>query len=195
MGEYFHLSLFYFFVSDFLLNMSPLLLKQMSDYDFFPLRLTSHIGKELATVDGFKSWSVHIPTIIHADQKSWNIMTDFMINTISKDLDVEFITDMYVLEYLYNHHTEEELNIVSWERLTYNGFPYKRKGDHVSVDCAGAMNRLGCHLSHHHTHEAVDNKLFPKVPGVKEGDLNSSLNKRSDAANIMLRQFKEACFK
>jgi hypothetical protein len=117
-----------------------------------------------------------------------------MIDTISKDLDVDYMSDMYMLEYLYNHSTEQELGITSWERLTYSGFPYKKDGETIKMDCAGAMSRLGAHLSHSDTHKAVDNGLFPKVPGVVEGDLHSYMNKRSDAANIMLRQFREACF-
>ncbi|KAL3805904.1 hypothetical protein HJC23_007865 [Cyclotella cryptica] len=167
----------------------------MSDYDFFPLRLTSLIGKELAALPGFKSYSVHVPTLLNGDYKSWNVITNLIIDTISKDLEVDFLSDMYVLEYIYNHHTEEELGITAWERLTYSGFPYKKDGDRISVDCSGAMANLGAHLSHHDTHLAVDNGIFPKVEGVTMGDLGSSMNKRAEAANIMLRQFREACFR
>ncbi|KAL7479441.1 hypothetical protein ACHAW6_005242 [Cyclotella cf. meneghiniana] len=167
----------------------------MSDYDFFPLRLTSVIGKELAALPGFKSYSVHVPTLLHSDTKSWNFITNLIVDTISKDLEVDFLSDMYVLEYIYNHHTEEELGITAWERLTYSGFPYNKDGDTISVDCPGAMATLGAHLSHHDTHLAVDNGIFPKVLGVTVGDLGSSMNNRAEAANIMLRQFRDACFR
>lgn len=167
----------------------------MSDYDFFPLRLTSAIGKELGSVKGFKSWSVHVPTLIHADQGSWNKITNLMVDTIDKDLDVDYMSDMYMLEYLYKHHSEDELGITAWERLTYSGFPYKKDGDVIKVDCPGAMSRLGAHLSHSDTHKAVDNGLFPKVPGCVKGDLHSCMNRRSEAANVMLRQFREVCFR
>ncbi|KAL3777414.1 hypothetical protein ACHAWO_004769 [Cyclotella atomus] len=167
----------------------------MSDYDFFPLRLTSAIGKELGAAKGFKSWSVHVPTLIHADQASWNKITNMMVDTIDKDLDVDYMSDMYMLEYLYNHHSEEELGISTWERLIYPGFTYVKDGTNVKMDCAGAMSRLGAHLSHMDTHKAVDNGLFPKVPGCVEGDLHSCMNRRSDAANVMLKQFREVCFR
>ena len=39
-----------------------------------------------------------------------------MVDTISKDLDVDYMSDMYILEYLYNYHTKEELGISAWER-------------------------------------------------------------------------------
>ena len=163
--------------------------------DFFPLRLTAVIGKELGSVQGFKSWSVHVPTLIHADKKSWNKITDLMVDTISKDLNIEYMSDMYMLEYLYKHHSEEELGITSWERLTYAGFPYKHTdGEPIRLDCFGAMSRLGAHLSHSDTHKAVNDGLFPKVDGCKARDLHSCMNKRAEAANIMLRQFREVCF-
>jgi hypothetical protein len=167
----------------------------MSDYDFFPLRLTSAIGKELGAVKGFKSWSVHVPTLIHADHASWNKITNMMVDTIDKDLDIEYMSDMYMLEYLYNHHSEEELGISTWERLTYSGFPYKKDGMDIKVDCHGAMSKLGAHLSHSDTHKAFDNGLFPKVPGCVPSDLHSCMDRRSEAANVMLRQFREVCFR
>jgi hypothetical protein len=167
----------------------------MSDYDFFPLMLTAKIGKELAAEPGFKSWSVHVPTLIHADHKSWNVVTNLMIDVLSKDLNVDFISDMYVLEYLYNNYSEKELGISTWERLTYSGFPFKKDGKDIYFDCAGATATLGAHLSHHDSREAVDNGLYPKLEGVPAGDLGAHIDKRAEAAASMMRTFKLSCLK
>jgi len=167
----------------------------MSDYDFFPLTLTAKVGRELAANPGFKSWSAHVPTLLHSDHQSWNVVTDLMIDTVSKDLDVEFISDMYLLKYLYEHYSEADLGISSWEMLTYSGFPYKKDGDDIFFDCAGATARLGAHLSHHDSRKAVNNGLFPKVEGVTEGNLGEHMNKRAEAASIMMRTFKQTCSK
>jgi hypothetical protein len=167
----------------------------MSDYDFFPLMLTAKIGKELGAEPGFKSWSVHVPTLIHADHKSWNVVTNLMIDVVEKDMDVDFISDMYLLKYLYDHYSEDDLGITTWERQTYSGFPFKKRGKEVSFDCAGATMKLGAHLSHHDTHKALDDGIFPTIPGVREGDLGEHMNKRAEAAASMLRTFKETCLK
>ena len=126
-------------------------------------------------------------------------MTDKMIDAVSKDLDVEIMSDMYLLRYLYNHHTEEELGISAWELLTYPGFPMVRNTEseehEISINCGAAMTRLGAHLSHYDTHKAVDDGTFPRVPDTDLKNLSDCMDKRSEAANIMVQQFREKCFK
>ena len=102
-----------------------------------------------------------------------------------------------MLEYLYNHHTEKELGISAWERLTYPGFPMNRDTNthEINIHCGAAMTRLGAHLSHSDTHKAVDSGIFPRVPNTNLKDLHDCMNKRSEAANIMVQQFRERCFK
>jgi hypothetical protein len=168
----------------------------MSDYDAFPLLLTGEVGYELMSMDGFKSWSVHIPTLIHADKRSWERMVDYMIKVISPDLDVEIITDMYVLRYLEKHFTKEELNIKKWEYMTYHGgYIYKRVegSDKVEVDCDGANVALAAHLSHHDTHKAVEGGLFPKLEGMRDGDVHAGTERRGEAATIMMKDYREKC--
>jgi hypothetical protein len=168
----------------------------MSDYDAFPLLLTGEVGYELMSMDGFKSWSVHVPTLIHADKRSWERMVDYMIKVISPDLDVEIITDMYVLRYLEKQFTKEELNIKKWEYMTYHGgYIYKRVegSDKVEVDCDGANVALAAHLSHHDTHKAVEGGLFPKLEGMRDGDVHAGTERRGEAATIMMKDYREKC--
>lgn len=168
---------------------------QMVDYDFFPLTLTPSIGQELASTPGFKSWSVHVPTLIHADHDAWNVITDKMIDIVDKDLEVEFISDMYLLRYLHNNFSEKELSISSWESKAYPGFPYMKNGDYVVIDCPGAKSSLGAHLSHSSTHMAVNAGLFPKVQGIQTGDLESHMERRAEAAEVMLKEVRDKCLK
>ena len=169
----------------------------MSDYDAFPLLLTGEVGHELMSMDGFKSWSVHVPTLIHADKLSWERMIDYMIKVISPDLAIEKITDMLVLEYLYNKFSEEELNIKTWEVMTFEGaYVYKRneESNKVEIDCDGANFALASHLSHHDTREAIIHGIFPKLEGMKEGDVQAGTERRAEAATIMMKDYRTKCF-
>ena len=169
----------------------------MSDYDAFPLLLTGEVGWELMSTVGFKSWSVHVPTLIHADRMSWENMVDYIIKVVSPDLNIEKMTDMLVLEYLYNHFSKEELNIKTWDVMTYEGaYVYKREdeSDKVVVDCDGANLALASHLSHHDTREAVEKGLFPKLDGMKDGDVQEGTERRAEAATIMMKEYRAKCF-
>lgn len=169
----------------------------MSDYDAFPLLLTGEVGRELMSTEGFKSWSVHVPTLIHADKASWERVIDYMIRVITPDLNIALLTDMLVLEHLYRTFTEEELNIKTWEVHTYEGaYVYKHVegSDNLVVDCDKANLALASHLSHHDTRKAVENGLFPKLEGMKAGDVSEGFERRAEAATIMMKDYRESCF-
>lgn len=169
----------------------------MSDYDAFPLLLTGEVGYELMSMDGFKSWSVHVPTLIHADKLSWERMIDYMIKVITPDLAVEMITDMLVLEYLHNTFSEKELNIKTWKVMTYEGaYVYKRneESNKVEIDCDGANFALASHLSHHDTRKAVLHGLFPRLEGMEDGDVEAGTERRAEAATIMMENYRTKCF-
>lgn len=149
------------------------------------------------STQGFKSWSAHVPTLIHADKASWERMIDYMIKVISPDLDIDLLTDMLVLEYLYRQFTEEELNIKTWEVQTFEGaYVYKHieGSDKLVVDCERANLALASHLSHHDTREAVVKGLFPKLEGMKDGDVSEGFERRGEAATIMMKDYRESCF-
>lgn len=168
----------------------------MSDYDTFPLSLTSEVGQELMSVEGFKSWSAHVPALIHADRMSWERMIDYMLTVISPDLDVKLISDMRVLLYLYENFTEEELNIKIWEMKTYEeGYIYKHVegSDELVVDCEGTNLALASHLSHYRTKMAVKNGLYPKLEGMRNGNEVEGTERRWEAANIMMKDYRETC--
>ena len=169
----------------------------MSDYDAFPLLLTGEVGWELMSMSGFKSWSVHVPTLIHADRMSWENIVDYMIKVVSPDLKIEKMTDMLVLEYLYNQFSEDELNIKTWDVMTYEGAYVYRRDDEtgkIAVDCDGANVALASHLSHHDTREAVEHGLFPKLDGMRDGDVQAGTERRAEAATIMMKDYRDKCF-
>jgi hypothetical protein len=169
----------------------------MSDYDAFPLLLTGEVGYELMSVEGFKSWALHVPTLIHADRMSWERMLDYMIKVISPDLDVEMITDMFVLNYLHENFPEEELDIKTWEVQTYHGayiYKHVEGSDKPAVDCEQANLALVSHLSHHDTRNAVINGLYPKLEGMIDRDARAGLERRAEAATVMMNDYRETCF-
>eukprot|EP00804_Cyclotella_cryptica_P005499 CCRYP_003009-RA/>CCRYP_003009-RA protein AED:0.07 eAED:0.07 QI:257/1/1/1/0.5/0.33/3/178/393 len=168
----------------------------MSDYDTFPLLLTGEVGKELMSMDGFKSWSFHVPTLIHADRSSWDRIIDLMMSVISPDLDVEMLTDMLVLEYLYKNLSEDEMHITVWENFMYEGaYIYKQvEGkEGLQIDCEGANLALAAHISHHDTRKSIVNGVFPKIEGMKAGDVSEGTERRADAAKIMMKDYREQC--
>jgi hypothetical protein len=171
-------------------------LLQLSDYDAFPLLLTGEVGIELMSIDGFKSWSRHVPTLIHADKGSWDLIIDFMIQVISPDLDVEHVTDMFVLLFLYEHYSEDDLHITLWENMVFSGAVYKKVvgKDEPEIDCNKANLALAFHLSHFDTEQSINNGLYPKLEGMAEGNVAEGTERRADAARIMMKDYRKVCF-
>jgi hypothetical protein len=62
------------------------------------------------------------------------------------------------------------------------------------VDCEGANLALASHLSHHDTRNAVINGLYPKLEGMRDGDVVQGTERRAEAATIMMKDYRETCF-
>ena len=164
----------------------------MSDYDLFPLTLTSMKGMELMSTPGFKTYGGQVPALIHADQRSWDKIVQMMIHVLTPELDHGFISDMMIFEYLHQHYTHDELGITYWEFDLWKKFPYKRlpgKEDPV-IDCELVKNHLAAHLSHRGSQEAFEvTHTYPRIEEtIKKGEYAEF---RSQAADVMMRDLGE----
>ena len=164
----------------------------MSDYDTFPLTLTGEKGLELMKQPGFKSYTRHVPSLLHSDQESWNKMVGLMIDHVRPDLDTKNrVSDMVVLKYLHDHFSLEELGVTVWEGSVYAGFPYIPSNVQPVIDCDKAKQYLAAHLSHASSHNDYTNlHTYPKIEGMTEQD---HAEKRAEAGTIMMNDFKQQC--
>jgi hypothetical protein len=170
-----------------------------SDYDTFPLSLTAEKGLELMKMPGFKSWTKHVPSLLHGDQDSWNKMVDIMIDHIKDDLDTKFrISDMVIIMYLKDHFDLKDLGITVWEGKVYSGFPYHPDKIEPTIDCDTAKEYLAAHISHASSQADYNVKhTYPKLGGkgvvVLGENVHYSAEYRAEAATVMMEDFKKEC--
>jgi hypothetical protein len=161
--------------------------------DFFPLTLTAEKGIELAKQPGFKTWAAHVPTLIHSDKRGWNKLASLMIDSITEDVGLEKVTDMFVLKLLHDYLSDEEMGVTLWRNNYSYGFPYVATDDEdgPQIDCELASSKLGAHLSHYAVETvAEEKKNYPMIEGMKEGE---NVQRRGEAAMIMLKDYREKC--
>ena len=164
----------------------------MSDYDLFPLTLTSEKGRELMKQPGFKTYGKHVPALIHADTSSWERIVQMMIENVKPDMDLSFISDMMVLKFLHEHYSEEQMGVSTWEVDLWDGFPYKKvQGEqHPVIDCELVKNHLAAHLSHSGVHKAyVVTHTYPHIElEIKEAE---HAEYRAQAADVMMNDMNQ----
>ena len=170
-----------------------------SDYDTFPLTLTAEKGLELMATPGFKSWTRHVPSLLHGDQQSWNKMVDVMINHIREDLDSRYrISDMVIIMFLRDHYNLNDLGITVWEGQVYPGFPYHPSDEKPTIDCTTARQYLAAHISHASSQTDYNDKhTYPKLKGkgmvITADNVHYSAENRAEAGAIMIEDFKNEC--
>jgi hypothetical protein len=164
----------------------------MSDYDLFPLTLTGYKGLELMSKPGFKTYGGHVPALIHADQQSWERIVQMMIDNLYPDMNIDFISDMMVLEYLHRNYKEEDMGVTTWEFDLWKKFPYKRVPgqENPVIDCTLVQGNLAAHLSHRGAQEAQEvTHTYPKIQEeMKEGEYAEF---RAQAADVMMRDLAQ----
>ena len=135
------------------------------------------------------------PTLIHADKKGWNELASMKIDTVSEDVGLKRITDMFILQLLHDVFTKEEMDVTLWMNNYSYGFPYNASEDDKEgpqIDCEMA-DKIGAHLSHYTVRElAEEEKNYPKIEGMKDQE---GMQKRAEAAVIMLNDYRDKCKK
>ena len=170
-----------------------------SDYDTFPLTLTGKLGLDLMKEPGFKSWTLHVPSLLHGDQQSWNKMVDLMIDHIRPDLDTTYrISDMVIFMYLRDHYNLEDLGITKWEASVYPGFPYKPSDVKPTIDCDKARQFLAAHISHASSNADYNEKhTYPKLQHkgivITDPSVKYEAENRAEAGAIMVEDFEKEC--
>ena len=170
----------------------------MTDYDTFPISLDAEKGLEISKEPGFKSYSRHVPNVIHAPAEAWDRVLESMLKTLPDDpskppdYDMPKVTDMLALKKAESMYSRESMMITVWEKGA-EGFIYKDvkdKNDPLEIDCELAKKKKVAHLSHFDTHQAWKQHKYPRLEGVTRGNF---MNRKSEAALVLLKDFKEQC--
>ena len=167
----------------------------MSDYDTFPLGLTAEEGLEIAKLPGFKSYSIHVPNIIHADQVAWGRVLSAMIRVFPETWGPGvLVTDMLMLRDAKNRYNDESMMITEWKRDS-GSFMYnlpKNETDDLEINCEAARSAKVAHLSHSDCHKAFETyHTYPRLEGGVT--MENLLERRGEAALVLMKDYRENC--
>ncbi len=171
----------------------------MTDYDTFPITLDAEKGLEISKEPGFKSYSLHVPNVIHAPPEAWDRVLQLMLKTLPDDPNeppdyiLPTVTDMFALQKAESVYSRDDMMITVWENGS-TAFFYKKvedENDPLEIDCELAKKKKVAHLSHYDTHQAWKKyHTYPKFEGVTRGNF---IERRGEAALVLLKDFKEQC--
>ena len=158
----------------------------MSDYDTFPLNLSAEAALEIAKDGTFKSFSRHVPCLIHASREEWERVFHLMV------------------DYVDQHGKRSDMQAllgVSWGPSNYkmiftdNGVAYihsRHKDGELYIDCKKLKNKKFAHLSHKATSDAWSWGLYPKIDDDVH-NFSNALSRRGEAAMIAMKDYREQC--
>lgn len=165
----------------------------MSDYDTFPMGLSAEEGLDIASKPGFKSYSYHVPCIIHASREEWDKVLQIIINIIPSEGKLpgnDLVSDMNLLLHAYWRFGKKAMGISMWRRGAI-GFPYtKSENGELVVRCNVARIAKVFHLSHHDCERAYDENIYPQLDGLRKSDV---FERRSEAAIAVIRDYASQC--
>ena len=166
----------------------------MSDYDTFPLGLTSEEAMEIEKMPGFKSYAEHVPNIIHSDAKHWESILEKLIHpsdehNLNPNLQRKaMITDMLMLLKVQHRYGNDALGISVWEHKS-GGFLYDLQGN---INCAKSRLNMVAHLSHTECEVAHRKGLYPYIGGDKVTE-KTVVHRRHEAAQKLMNDFRSKC--
>ncbi len=161
----------------------------ISDYDLFPLSLSAERGRKIEQGDdkSFKSFSLHVPCLMHSSQDDWNRVIHLMIDDLPENNDgYLLISDMLTLRDI--DHSEG----MSMSQEVLKHFPYKTndEGD-LELECAEDQF-LAVHLSPYECSEAFRHGRYPIIADDIIDGSDAVLN-RADAAAKLMSDYNDSC--
>jgi len=162
----------------------------MSDYDVFPLALDSEVGLELGEDDTFKSFSVHVPCLLHASASEYDRIIHLMIEMLPpKRTPWEVISDMRSLLHLDQWRGRSGMK---WSD-DVSGIIYERNEEGYQwINCKVGQSKLAVHLSHHECDRAIREGRYPEIEKMPKY-VHEALERRSDAALKLMTHYKDKC--
>jgi len=155
----------------------------MSDYDTYPLHITSSDGHYLPNGGKFTVFERYVPSLISASASEWDRLAIDVIEQVLDKFAAEGTqvrySDMYALEDLWNKSPEE--NRVFIAILRVDSYPY---AEMHKMDCEKASNLLALHLAHSYTRHARDHGLIPD---------SLSDNERYKYSTVIEQDWQEQC--
>lgn len=164
----------------------------MSDYDTFPLGLTAEEGLEIAKQPGFKSYSLHVPNIIHATAAAWDRVMHAMLRVMPEEYEKRQpgdpqVTDMLMLLDAKNQFDNESMMITEWKSES-RGFMYNETT--LEILCDAARLAKVAHLSHADCETAYELHTYPQFDGLNSTNF---IEKRGEAALKYMNDYREQC--
>ena len=168
----------------------------MSDYDTFPLGLTSEEALDIGKMPGFKSYAEHVPNIIHSDAEHWESILEKLIHPPDElqerdpklsEYEKRMVTDMIMLLEAQKKYGNKALGISVWEHKS-TGFLYNLQGN---INCARGRHNKVAHLSHTECEVAYRKDLYPDIGG--EVNEKTIVHRRHEAAQKLMNDFRSKC--
>ena len=179
----------------------------MSDYDTFPLSLTAEEALEIEMIPGFKSYSKHVPNLIHSDSEHWIKLLRKLVrppDMVRRNQDQtlperqkSLVTDMLALKDVTKvdengDFVDRDTGITVFEYES-TGMIYTRDetSGNLVIDCEQGMKNKVSHLSHGECRRALDAGTYTPL----EGEVNEDnyVDRRPEAAIKMIEDFHSTC--
>lgn len=135
----------------------------MSDYDVFPLQLDAEEGRKIANDGTFKSFSRHVPCLIHASRNEWDRVIHLMIDQLDNRRGK--ISDMFMLK-----QVEQSLGMsgMIWSAEVADTFIYsKNMTGGLFINCEHFSWMRAVHLSHAGVQNAWKMGIHPHLDKVR----------------------------
>jgi len=159
----------------------------MSDYDVFPLGLDAEEGRKIANNVAFKSFSRHVPCLIHASRDEWDRVIHLMIGQLENRRGK--ISDMFMLK-----QVKQSLGMVgmTWSAEVADTFIYsKNMTGGLFIDCKHFSWMKAIHLSHAGVESAWKLGIHPNIEGVHGP--GTAIRRRGESSVQLMKDFHQQC--
>ena len=133
----------------------------MSDYDVFPMGITTEPGITLPNSGSFTCWDIYIPSLLSGNNDEWNRMTLILLDFVIEDSQKasrsikKRISDMNGLRAINAENPDTFIH----EQKVFQGFPYYEEKYRMACYTLSKSKIYAVHLSHVGTAHAIEHGL------------------------------------
>jgi len=148
----------------------------LTDYDTFPIGITTLTGLNLPNEGKFTSYEQHVPSLMSGNGEEWNRVTNIVLERALKEKDSNEITIYSDMLALFDLHKEDAESVLFTDDVFHvlMEYPYKvnTEDEKNIIDCGmlSPNDFWVAHLSPYTTSRAVEEKKLHIPDGLREID-------------------------